>query len=116
MKHSLRRKHLWGKYAEAEKLTQILLKFSAASSGPESAEMALTGYNLGTLLVAEGRKDEGIHLLQQVVDHGLPPSEDLQLEENDELLSLKGDSRFSALVAHAKQVAQSKSANPGRGN
>jgi hypothetical protein len=39
------------------------------------------------------------------VDHGLTPDNDLRIENEPDLKSLHGDSRFDALVAYAKQRA-----------
>lgn len=96
------------KYAEAKKVYSDTLSIQRRVLGPESADTALTVYNMGCLAALEG--DQAFSLLRQAIDHGLFPSQDLQMEGDDALISLKSDARFTALLAHAKQVAQSKTA------
>jgi len=53
----------------------------------------------------EGKRDEALSLLREVIDHGLPPSLGLGIENDSDLQSLHGDPRFDAIVAHAKERA-----------
>jgi hypothetical protein len=68
----------------------------------------LSIYNLACLVVQEQRKDEALALLREAVDNGLPPAVDGGMEKDTDLKSLKGDARFEALVAHAKETAAQK--------
>jgi hypothetical protein len=60
---------------------------------------------LATVEAHDGHLDEAFSLLQQAIDHGLPPLNDLNVEKDPLLNSLHGDPRFDGLVAHAEQLA-----------
>ena len=96
-----------GKYAQAEVLFTQTLEIQKRVLGPEHPDIAETLYNLGCLAARRGDKNQAIALLSQSVDHGLPPRDDLGMDKDTDLSSLHGDPRFAALVAHAKQVAES---------
>jgi hypothetical protein len=55
--------------------------------------------------MGQGRRDEAFSLLHEAVDHGLNPDDDLNIEKDGELQSLRADPRFATLVAHAKEKA-----------
>jgi len=97
-----------GKYAQAEVLFTQTLEIQKRVLGPENPLTAVTLYNLGGVAAHLGDKDKALALLGQSVDHGLLPWVDLGMEKDTDLTSLHGDPRFAALVAHAKQVAESK--------
>ena len=97
-----------GKYAEAETLFNQILVIMRRVLGPEQPDTAEVLYNLGCVAARRGDKDRAIALLSQSVDHGLPPYSDLGMGEDIDLISLQGDPRFAALIAHAKQVAEAK--------
>jgi hypothetical protein len=78
--------------------------------GPEQPETAVTRYSLACIQTRRGLKDEALTNLEYAIDHGLQPRMDLQIEKDPFLNSLHGDPRFAVLVAHAKKVAQSKTA------
>jgi hypothetical protein len=65
----------------------------------------MSTYNLGLVEVHMGRRDEALSLLHEAVDHGLPPSGDLDMDTNPDLKSLHGDSLSAALVVDAKEHA-----------
>jgi hypothetical protein len=52
-----------------------------------------------------GKRDESLVNLRQSVEHGLAPSEDLKIESDADLRSLRGDPRFAEIVAIGKQRA-----------
>lgn len=58
----------------------------------------------------QANKEKSLSLLQEALDHGLNLAGDLEIETASALQILHGDARFIALVAHAKSVAQSKTA------
>jgi Flp pilus assembly protein TadD len=97
-----------GKYAQAEALFTQALEIQKRVMGPENPLTAVTVYNLGGLAARRGDKDKAIALLNQSVNHGLFPWVDLQIDQDTDLVSLHGDPRFAALVAHAKEVAGQK--------
>ena len=94
-----------GKYDDAEKLFHQTLDLEARVLGPDQPETAETKYDMACLLARRGRTEEALALLQQAVDHGLHPRIDLKIESDPNLSPLRSDSRFTALVAHAKKLA-----------
>jgi non-specific serine/threonine protein kinase/serine/threonine-protein kinase len=97
-------------YAEAAKLYRELLDANRRVLGPEHPDTLISEYNLACVEAHLGHKDEALSFLRDAVDHGLPPSADLGIDKEEELQSLHGDPRFAALVEHAKEVAQAKTA------
>jgi hypothetical protein len=99
-----------GKYNLAEALDSQARDVAKRVAGPNDAVTATINYNMACLKAHLGDKNAAIALLADAVDHGFPPGDDLGIETDSDLASLRGDPRFTALVAHAKQVASSKSA------
>ncbi len=97
-----------GHYSEAEKVYLEALHGEQRVLGPEHPETAMAAYDLGCVTAHQGHKAEAISFLTQAVDHGLEPYGDLGMAKDPDLNSLHGDPRFTALVAHAKEVAQAK--------
>lgn len=97
-----------GHYSEAEKVYLEALHGEQRALGPEHPETAMAAYNLGCVAAHQGHKAEAISFLTQAVDHGLEPYGDVGMAKDPDLNSLHGDPRFTALVAHAKEVAQAK--------
>lgn len=93
---------------DAVRLFRQILEIEARVMKPDQPEMAATKYDLATVLVRNGQFDEAFSLLNQAVDHGLPPRMDLDLEKDEWFNPLRGDARFTALVTHAKQRATQK--------
>ncbi len=94
-----------GHYAEAEKLEREVLEVRRRVLGPEHPDTAVSIYNLGSFAAREGRRDQALSLIREAVDHGLRPSEDLSIDKDDDLKSLRGDPRFAALLEYAKEKA-----------
>jgi non-specific serine/threonine protein kinase/serine/threonine-protein kinase len=99
-----------GRYAEAEGLYRQVLALQQRVLPKDHPNTAVTIYNLGCVVAHQGRKTEAISFLTEAVDHGLNASGDLAVEKDPDLKSLHGDPRFTALVSHAKQVAEQKKA------
>jgi eukaryotic-like serine/threonine-protein kinase len=97
-----------GKYTQAQELYIQTYDIQKRVMGADSPNTATTLYNLGCVAARSGDKDQAIARLRQSVDHGLPPRVGLGMETDSALVSLHGDPRFTALVAHAKQVAETK--------
>ena len=97
-----------GHYSEAQKVYLAVLHTQQRVLGPEHPDTALTAYNLGCVAAHQGHKAEAIAYITQAVDHGLAPYGDLGMGKDPDLNSLHGDHDFTALVAHAKVVAQAK--------
>src|ERR1700733_2834213 len=100
-----------GKYNAAEALDLQALEIAKRVQGPDDVVTATIKYNMACLKAHLGDKNGAIALLTDAVDHGFLPGDDLGIETDSDLASLRGDHRFTALVAHAKQVASSKSAS-----
>jgi len=99
-----------GKYTEAEKVYREVIGIQQRVLGPGHPTTAMTRYDLGCVTAHEGHKVEAISILRDAVDHGLPAFGDRAMEKDPDLKALHGDPRFTALVAHAKEVAESKTA------
>jgi non-specific serine/threonine protein kinase/serine/threonine-protein kinase len=99
-----------GKYSEAEKLYLQTLEIQRRVLPPNHPDIAFTLYNLGCVTAHQGRKADAISFLQEAVDGNLPAYGDRGMDRDPDLNSLHGDPRFTALVAHAKEVAQAKTA------
>lgn len=97
-----------GSYPEAEKLYREALAAERRVLRPDHPDTAITLYDLGCVTAHEGRNDEALAFLTEAVDHGLSTAGDRGMGEDPDLQSLHGDPRFTALVAHAQQVAQAK--------
>jgi tetratricopeptide (TPR) repeat protein len=98
-----------GKYKMAEALDLQAMEIAKRVAGPEDSITATINYNMACLKAHLGDKNGAIALLAEAVDHGFAPGDDLGIDTDSDLTSLHGDPRFTALVAHAKQVASSKS-------
>jgi tetratricopeptide (TPR) repeat protein len=94
-----------GHYAEAEKLHRDGLDIQRRVLGPEHPDTAASIYGLACIAARSGKRGKALSLLQEAVDHGLSPINDLHMQKDDDLESLHGDPRFEALVAHAKERA-----------
>jgi serine/threonine protein kinase len=94
-----------GRYADAEKLYREALGVERRVLAPDHPNTAITGYNLGVVEAHRGRRNEAFSLVRDAVDHGLPPSFDLDIANDPDLKPLHGDPRFVLLVAHAKERA-----------
>jgi non-specific serine/threonine protein kinase/serine/threonine-protein kinase len=105
-----------GRLAEAEKLVRENFDIDSRVFGPDHSETAIVVYNLGCIAARKGNSTEALSLLRQAVDHGLEPFIAGSMEKDPDLNSLHGDPRFTALVAHAKEVAQSKKADAPKQN
>jgi non-specific serine/threonine protein kinase/serine/threonine-protein kinase len=99
-----------GRYAEAEALYRQVVAVQQRVLPKDHPDTAVTIYNLGCVAAHQGRKTEAISFLTEAVDHGLNAFGDLAIEKDPDLSSLHGDPRFTALVSHAKQVAEQKKA------
>jgi eukaryotic-like serine/threonine-protein kinase len=101
---------LEGRYGDAGQLQQETLHIQRRVLGPNHPDTAMSTYNLGGTALHSGKPDEALSLLRQAVDHGLAPNIALHIEKDPDLSSLSTDPRFAALIIHAKQVVQVKTA------
>ena len=94
-----------GRYDEAEKLSRKTLESRLRILGPNHPDTAESEYNLATIDVATGKRDEAFQMLTSAVDHGFSAADDLALASDPEFKILHADPRFEVLVAHARQRA-----------
>lgn len=88
---------------ESEKLLRQLLDLERRILGPHQPETAVTVYDLADLAAKHGRIDEATSLLGEAFEIGLLPHVASAMEADPDLKSLRGDPRFAALVARAKE-------------
>jgi serine/threonine protein kinase len=93
------------RYAEAESLLKQTLEIQRRVIGPDSPDAAISTYNLGMIAAQQGNRDKAFTLFQESVDHGLPANIAEGIAADPDLKSLRGDPRFDALLAHAKERA-----------
>jgi hypothetical protein len=92
-----------GHYPEAETLTLEIKTIDQKVLGPDNPTTAITTYDLACLAALQGHRDKALSLLRESLDHGLAPRLAAGIENNDDFKSLRGEPRFVALVAYARQ-------------
>ena len=100
-----------GQYVEAEKLLRDALSSQRRVLGPSHPNVGASLYQLAVLKGLQGKNDEALTLLRESIDHGLPPDDTLGIETDPDLKPLRGDPRFTALIAEASKRA---AAAPGK--
>jgi serine/threonine protein kinase len=95
---------LEGRYAEAEKLEAETRAIQQRVLGPDHPATAVSTFNLACLEALQGHRERALSLLREAITHGLRPLQALAIE-GDELMSLRGDPRYEALVAEVKTRA-----------
>ncbi len=93
------------RYAEADELERHTLEIQKRVLGPNHPDTAMSMYNLGGIALKSKKPDQALQLLRSAVDHGLAPNIALQMASDPDLVALHGDSRFTELVTHVKEVA-----------
>src|SRR5579871_174927 len=89
-------------YAESEKVYREAFEGMRHALGPNHPDTAGAAYDVACAYALDGKKDEALANLKYAVEHGLSPATRQNIEKDDDLKSLHGDSRFDALVATAK--------------
>jgi tetratricopeptide (TPR) repeat protein len=97
-----------GHFVEAQKVYLEAFHAEQRVLGPEHPSTAMAAYDLGCVAAHQGHKAEAISYLTLAVNHGLEPYGDLGMPQDPDLNALHGDPRFTAVVAHAKEVALAK--------
>lgn len=96
-----------GRFTEAENLTRQVLEIDRRVLGPKQLSTAECEYNLGCIAALRGNRDEALALIREAVEDGLVPSlQPSSIETDPDLKSLHGDARFTALMAHARKLAE----------
>jgi serine/threonine protein kinase len=93
------------RYAEAEATLRQTLEGRRRALGPGHPDTAGAAYDLACILALEGKPDESFSNLRYAVENALSAETRLGLEKEPDLESLRGDPRFAALVASARQPA-----------
>ncbi len=94
-----------GRGDEAEKLQLETLEVQRRVLGLDNPDTAASIYNLGRIAARRNQREKALPLLEDSLNHGLAPATALGLEKDADLKSLRGDTRFAALVTHAKERA-----------
>jgi len=94
-----------GRYQEAEQLYRETRVIQQRVFGPNDSNAANSTYNLACLAAVQGHRDQALSLLAEALHHGLSPHTGVNMERDEDLKSLLGDPRFTALVAQGKKVA-----------
>jgi non-specific serine/threonine protein kinase/serine/threonine-protein kinase len=92
-----------GKYREAEKVEREALNIQRRVLGPEHPDTAATTYNLACIAARLGRRGEALSLLREALDDHLDVETMQGIENEPNLSSFRGDPRFEALLAAARQ-------------
>ncbi|SPE21043.1 Serine/threonine protein kinase with TPR repeats [Candidatus Sulfotelmatomonas gaucii] len=90
-----------GNYARAEQLLTQAHAAQVRVVGINNPASALSTYNLACLKLREGDRDGALRLLHDAVDHGLAGWVIKGMPDDPDLKALKGDPRFTALIAYA---------------
>ena len=96
---------LTGHDAEADKLLRETLEHQAHVYGPDNSTTALSTYTLGAWAARRGEKDKAFRLLRQAMEHGLDATTIQDMDKDADLKPLRGDPRFAAILADARQLA-----------
>jgi non-specific serine/threonine protein kinase/serine/threonine-protein kinase len=96
------------KYVEAEKEGREVLVIARRVLGKKDPIVGIALYNLGAMAGIRGQTEEGIALLYESIESGLPPDALANMEKDPDLKALRGNPRFPALIARAKEAAGSK--------
>jgi eukaryotic-like serine/threonine-protein kinase len=77
--------------------------------GPTHSDTLDSFYMLACVLAADHERDEAIAVLRDAVEHGLPLAhEDMNIETDKDLNSLRSDPRFTAIVADARKYTETR--------
>ncbi|HKQ88925.1 MAG TPA: serine/threonine-protein kinase [Candidatus Acidoferrales bacterium] len=98
-----------GHYDDAEQTFQRLLGIENRAFTPDQGETAVTKYDLASVMLRKGQKDESLSLLRQAIEHGLAPRIAQGLPKDPLFTSLHADPQFAALVAAVRTRSQAQS-------
>ncbi|HEX6804604.1 MAG TPA: serine/threonine-protein kinase [Terriglobales bacterium] len=91
--------------SEAETIFRKNLPIALRLLGPDHPETALIRYDLGRIAAHRGQTDQALSLVQLAVEHGLSTQQTSAVESDPELVSLRGNPRFHAIIRLAKKRA-----------
>jgi len=90
---------------ESEKLLREARELATRVLGLDNAGAQQVSLGVADVFAVQGKRDEAIAALLELIDHGLDPSVEPPLAEDPDLKSLHGDPRFTALVVRAQKSA-----------
>jgi eukaryotic-like serine/threonine-protein kinase len=93
------------RFKDADLLLKDLVSIYGRKLGPDHFNTVTALYNLATAEAREGKRDEAIRDLREVLDRSDPALGDRDIGTDSDFKALHSDPRFRALVAHAKQRA-----------
>ncbi len=96
------------RYQEAEEIYAETLAVIRRVYGPNHPTTAGSIYNIACLEAVQGHHDKALSLLSDALDHGLNANIAMGIENDEDLQSLHGKPRFTALVARAKKNAETR--------
>ena len=92
-----------GRYAESQRVLEELREIQKRLYGPNSPQIAETTYNLACAAARSGKKSAALALLREAIDHGLSAEVIRQMDQDEDLNSLRGDPTFEAILAARKK-------------
>jgi non-specific serine/threonine protein kinase/serine/threonine-protein kinase len=92
-------------YGDAEAIGREILEHTRHAFGPDHVKTAEAGYDLGTALVTNGKRDEAIAVLGEAVRHGLRREKLAELQTDARWKPLRGEPGFTAILDEAKRRA-----------
>jgi len=99
------------RYQEAEGIYLETLAVIRRVYGPDHPTTATSIYNIACLEAVQGHRDKAFTLLSEALDQGLNANVAMGIDTDEDLQSLHGTPRFTALVARAKKNAATNKSN-----
>ena len=96
-----------GQLVAAEKQLRVFEQVLVDRGQAQGGRIALAEYNLACVQARQGKNDQAIDSLRRSLDHGLEPEGALHMDADDDLVSLRPDARFKALLERAKSMYSS---------
>jgi tetratricopeptide (TPR) repeat protein len=91
------------RYREAEEIYAETLVKIRRVYGPDHPTTAGSIYNIACLEAVQGHNDKALALLSDALDHGLSANVAMGIQNDEDLQSLHGNPRFTALVDRARK-------------
>jgi non-specific serine/threonine protein kinase/serine/threonine-protein kinase len=99
------------RYPEAEKMYQETLSARRRVLSDDHPDTAAAAYELAAVEALEGKRDEALTNLEFAFAHPMKPDLRQGVEKDADLRSLRGDTRFTAVVAKAQQSQPASAKN-----
>lgn len=92
------------RYPESEKTYQQVFETRRRVLGVDHPDTALAAFSLAEVQALQNKRDEALTNLTFAIDHQLGPDYRQSLEKDESLNSLRGEQRFTALMAKSQKV------------